>query len=148
MALTDLAIRNSKASTKPQKLSDGGGLFLLVTPAGGKLWRVGYRFDGKQKTVALGAYPEVTLAMARERLVETKKLLAAGRDPMVQAKIAKITRSVAAANTFNAVADEYLEKYEREGRAEATVEKAQWLIDFARPIIGVRPINEIMPLGI
>jgi integrase len=148
MTLTDLAIRNSKASAKPQKLSDGGGLFLLVTPAGGKLWRVGYRFDGKQKTVALGAYPDVTLAIARERLAETKKLLGAGRDPMVQAKIAKITRSVAAANTFNAVADEYLEKYERDGRAESTVEKARWLIDFARSVIGPRPISEILPLEI
>lgn len=148
MALTDFAIRNVKRSDKPQKLSDGGNLYLLVTPAGGKLWRVNYRFLGKQKTLSLGVYPEITLAMARERLSETKKLLATGRDPSVQAKLAKITRAVEAANTFNLVADEYLAKYEREGRAEATVTKARWLIDFARPEIGLRPISEILPMEV
>ena len=61
MALTDLSIRNAKASDKPRKLSDGGGLHLLVTPAGGKLWRASYRFLGKQKTLALGVYPEVII---------------------------------------------------------------------------------------
>jgi hypothetical protein len=119
-------------------------IYLLVTPAGGKLWRLNCRFLGKQKTLSLGVYPEVTLALARERLLETKKLLASGRDPAVQAKLAKITRAVAAANTFKIVADEYLDKYEREGRAEATVIKARWLIDFARPEIGIRPISEIL----
>jgi len=63
MPLTDFAIRSAKPSSKPQKLSDGGNLHLLVTPAGGKLWRFNYRFLGKQKTVSLGSYPEVTLAI-------------------------------------------------------------------------------------
>jgi integrase len=148
MALTDFAIRSARPSSKPQKLADGGNMYLLVSPAGGKLWRVNYRFLGKQKTVSLGIYPEVTLAMARERLLDTKKLLASGRDPAVQAKLAKITRSVAAANTFNVVADEYLAKFEREGRAEATVTKARWLIDFARSDIGMRPISEILPMEV
>jgi integrase len=148
MALTDFAIRNLKASTRPQKLADGGNMYLYVSPAGGKLWRVNYRFLGKQKTLSLGAYPEITLSKARERLAETKKLLAAGRDPAVQAKLAKITRAVAAANTFDLVADEYLAKYEREGRAAATITKARWLIDFARADIGLRPIGEILPMEI
>jgi integrase len=148
MALTDFAIRNAKPGTKPQKIADGGGLHLLVTPTGGKLWRFNYRFLGKQKTASLGAYPDVTLAMARERLLETKKLLTSGRDPAVQAKLAKIARAMSAANTFNVVADEYLEKYEREGRAEATLSKARWLIDFARPDIGLRPISEIKPMEV
>jgi integrase len=148
MALTDLAIRNAKPAGKPLKLSDGGNLFLLMTPAGGKLWRFNYRFLGKQKTVSLGVYPEVTLAMARERLIETKKLLASGRDPAVQAKLAKIMRTVAAGNTFNIVADEYLEKQEREGRAEATLIKARWLVEFARADLGFRPISEIMPMEV
>jgi len=148
MALTDTAIRNTKPSVKPCKLADGGGLHLLVTPAGGKLWRLSYRYLGKQKTLALGIYPEVTLAMARERQAETKKLLASGRDPAVQAKLAKITRAVAAANTFNIVADEYLVKFKREGRAGATVTKAHWLIDFARPDMGLRPISEILPMEV
>jgi hypothetical protein len=115
MALTDTAIRNAKPADKPRKLSDGGGLHLLVMPTGGKWWRVSYRYFSKQKTLSLGTYPEVSLAMARERLIETKKLLASGRDPSVQAKLAKITRSIAAANTFNVVADEYLAKFEGEG---------------------------------
>ena len=148
MALTDIAIKNAKADGRPRKVSDGGGLHLLLTPAGGKLWRVSYRFAGKQKTVAVGQYPDVTLAMARERLLEAKKLLASGRDPAVQARLAKITRAVAAANSFDLVADEYLAKYEREGRAEATVTKARWLIDFARLDIGQRPISEILPMEI
>jgi len=148
MALTDTAIRNAKALRKPFKLSDGGGLHLLVSPAGGKLWRINYRFLAKQKTVAVGAYPDVTLVMARGRLLETKKLLASGRDPAVQAKLAKITRAIAASNTFNVIADEYLGKFEREGRAEATVTKARWLIDFARADIGLRPITEILPMEI
>jgi integrase len=148
MALTDIAIKSAKASNKSRKLADGGGLHLLVTPAGGKLWRASYRYLGKQKTLALGAYPDVTLAIARERLREAKKLLTSGRDPAVQAKLAKITRAVAAANTFNVVADEYLEKYEREGRSEATVSKAHWLIGFARPEIGLRPISEILPMEV
>ncbi len=145
MALTDLAIRNAKPSERPRKLSDGGNLYLLVTPSGGRLWRANYRFQGKQKTLALGAYPEVTLATARERLMEAKKLLASGRDPAVQAKLDKVIRNLVAGNTFDLIADEYLAKYEREGRAEATVSKARWLIDFARPIIGTRPIAEILP---
>lgn len=148
MALTDLAIRNARPSATPQKMSDGGNLYLLVTPAGGKLWRFNYRFMGKQKTLSLGAYPDVTLSMARERLLETKKLLTSGRDPAVQAKLAKITRAVAAANTFNIVADEYLEKYASEGRAEATIDKARWLIGLARPDIGARPISEILPMEV
>jgi len=148
MALTDFAIRNAKPSNKPQKLADGGNLHLLVTPAGGKLWRFNYRFLGKQKTVSLGPYPEVTLAMARGRMLDSKKLLASGRDPSVQAKLAKIARAMTAANTFNAVADEYLEKYEKEGRAEATIVKARWLIDFAREGIGLRPISEVKPMEV
>jgi integrase len=148
MSLTDFAIRNTKAANSPKKLSDGGNLYLLVSTSGGKLWRLNYRYLGKQKTVSLGSYPDVTLAMARERALESKKLLASGRDPAVQAKLAKITRTIQAGNTFNIVADEYLAKYEREGRAEATVLKARWLIDFARADIGLRPISEILPMEV
>jgi hypothetical protein len=94
MALTDTAIRNAKPSDRPRKLADSGSLHLLVMPSGGRLWRQAYRYLGKQKTLALGGYPEVTLSMARERQAETKKLLASGRDPAVQAKLAKITGAV------------------------------------------------------
>ena len=71
MALTDFAIRNAKPGDRPQKLSDGGNLYLLVTPAGGKLWRLNYRYFGKQKTLSLGVYPDVTLANRSDQNVGT-----------------------------------------------------------------------------
>jgi hypothetical protein len=81
MALTDAAVRSAKPGGKPIKLSDGGGLHLLIRPSGSKLWRLAYRFKGKQKTLALGVYPTVTLANAREGRDEAKKLLARDLDP-------------------------------------------------------------------
>lgn len=146
--LTDVAVRNAKPGPKPRKLSDGYGLHVLVTPAGGKLWRLQYRFEGKQKVLALGAYPDVGLLDARRRVAEAKDSLKAGRDPSVQARVARATSRITAANTFGLIADEYLDKYTREGRAEATVAKAVWLLSFARPGLGDRPITEITPVEV
>lgn len=112
MALTDTAIRANKPRTKSYKLTDSGGLHLLITPKGGKLWRLAYRFAGKQKTLALGAYPAVTLAEARTGRDAARKHLAAGIDPSIKRKIDKQS----AANTFRLVGDELLDKFEREGR--------------------------------
>ena len=81
MALVDTAPRGLKPENKPKKYSDGGGLFLLVNPNGSKLWRLAFRFDGKQKTLAFGAYPKVTLADARALRDRAKKALADGIDP-------------------------------------------------------------------
>jgi hypothetical protein len=81
MALTIAEIKNIKATDKPVKASDGGGLFLLAQPNNAKYWRLAYRFAGKQKTLALGVFPEVSLADARERREEARKLLASGIDP-------------------------------------------------------------------
>src|SRR5476651_316168 len=89
MSLTDIAVRNAKPRAKPFKLSDGGGLFLLVQPTGGKWWRYKYRFAGKEKLLALGAYPDVSLADARERHAQARKVLAAGNDPGEAKKEAK-----------------------------------------------------------
>jgi len=134
MALTDTAIRNTKPRKKAFKLTDGGGLHLLVTPTGGKLWRFAYRFAGKQKTLALGAYPSVTLAEARDGRDAARKHLAAEIDPSIKRKLDK----QAAGNTFRVVAEELLKKLEREGRAPATLAKLRWLLDFAfaRPPLG------------
>jgi len=74
--LTDIEIRKPKPQDKPCKLADGKGLYLLLKPGGGKLWRFDYRFDGKRKTLALGAYPDVPLTKARERLEEARRMLA------------------------------------------------------------------------
>ena len=81
MPLTDTNIRNLKPSSAPTKHSDGGGLHILLNPNGSRLWRLSYRFGGKQKTLALGAYPAVSLAAARKRRDEAKALLATGTDP-------------------------------------------------------------------
>ncbi len=143
MALTDTAIRAIKAGERPVKLSDGGGLHLLVTPSGGRLWRLQYRFSGKQRTLALGAYPQVTLASARAKRDEAKQALAAGMDPSVKVRLDKLASQTAAANTFNVLADEYLAKLKSEGRAGTTMSKTTWLLDFVRPQMGDRPISEI-----
>ena len=84
MALTDIKIRNTKPSVKAVKLTDGFGMYLLIHPNGSKYWRMQYRFGGKQKTLALGVYPAVSLSDARQRRDEAKKLLAKGTDPVVK----------------------------------------------------------------
>jgi hypothetical protein len=78
MPLTDATVRNAKPATKTMKLNDGGGLYLLLTPKGGKWWRLDYTFAGKRKTLSIGVYPDVGLADARDRRNEAKKLLANG----------------------------------------------------------------------
>src|SRR5665647_280713 len=81
MALSAMQVSKAKAGEKPQKLADGGGMYLLVQTTGAKLWRLDYRFDGKRKTLALGIYPDVSLSDARERREQARKLLANGADP-------------------------------------------------------------------
>ena len=143
MPLTDAAVRSLKASGKDRKVADSGGLYLLVTAKGGRLWRLKYRFDNKEKTLALGAYPDVGLADARKKRDEAKSLLRGGTDPSAQRRLDKITVSVARARTFSAVADEYIALQKRKGRAPATITKTEWVIDLARPVLGARPITEI-----
>lgn len=94
----------------PAKHSDGGGLHLLVSPQGSKLWRLAYRIDGKQRTLALGAYPIVSLSDARQKRDAAKRLLALGVDPSKQAKADKASRQALAEHTFNVIADEFLRK--------------------------------------
>lgn len=141
--LNDATIRAAKPAEKDRKLSDGGGLHLLVTRKGARLWRMNYRFAGKQKTLAFGAYPTVSLAGARERRDEAKRLIASGTDPSEQVRQQKAVALVNAANTFGAIADEYLDKMKREGRADVTIGKAAWVLSFARPALANRPIAEI-----
>ncbi|MDO4997906.1 MAG: integrase arm-type DNA-binding domain-containing protein [Neisseria sp.] len=107
MALTDKQIKNAKPSDKKQTLSDGGGLSLIITPTGGKYWQFNFRFDGKQKTLRLGVYPDVPLAKAREKHVQAKSLLADGIDPAAQKQEAKQARQTALKNTFAKIAAEW-----------------------------------------
>jgi hypothetical protein len=118
---------------------------LLVLPNGRRYWQMNYRYLGKQKTLALGVWPYVELADARAKRDETRRLLAKGVDPAEQAKLDKITASVAAANTFEAVADEWIAKAEREGLSPVTLKKIRWLLSFTYPALGRRPIAEISP---
>ena len=111
MALTDTAVRNAKPSTKPARLFDGGGLYLEVSPTGGKWWRLKYRFVGKEKRLSLGVYPDVKLAKAREKRDEARKLLADGIDPSENRKAVKATKAERATNSFEVVAREWFGKY-------------------------------------
>jgi hypothetical protein len=114
MPLTDVEIRKAKPTAKPFKLSDERGLFLLVTPTGSKLWRLKYRFDGKEKLLALGSYPETTLKQARARRDDARATIQDGRDPGAERKAAKLRRNQEAEDAFKAVAlaliDEIAEK--------------------------------------
>lgn len=141
--LSDLAVRKAAPREKPYKLSDGGGLYLLVTTAGHRYWRMDYRFADKRATAALGIYPTITLAEAREKRLEIKRLIAEGINPAAKRRIDKITGPHANATSFRAVADEWLDKARREGRAEVTMGKLTWLLDFAHPYIGDRKVGDI-----
>jgi integrase len=123
------------------KLSDGGGLQLWVYPNGSKLWRYAYRFGGKQKLLAIGPYPDYSLATARHALEDAKRALAGGTDPSRAKRLAKLAR--AAADTFETVAEEYLGKLKREGRAATTIKKTKWLLNFAYPSLGQLPIADL-----
>jgi integrase len=143
MPLSDLKARTAKPTGKPYKLPDEKGLYLLIKPTGARLWRFDYRFGGKRKTLALGAYPEITLAAAREKLLEARRLLAEGADPGAARKATKRAQANAAANSFEVIFTEWFNKYSSpwSDRHQARVARI-----FARdllPWLGARPISEI-----
>ncbi len=143
MALTDTAARSAKPGDKPFKLADEKGLFLLVHPNGSKYWRLKYRFAGKEKVLALGVYPEVRLAEARERRDQARKNLANGIDPSTAKRLSKQAVTLAHENSFEAVAREWFAKYSP-GWAASHGDKI--IRRFERdvfPWIGSRPIGEI-----
>lgn len=143
MALTDAQVRNLKPADRPRKVSDGGGLHLLVTPNGSKLWRLAYRFADRQKTLAIGAYPVVTLEKAREARTAAKRQLSDGIDPGEAKRIDRRQQKADAENTFAAVAGELVARMRAEGRAERTLAKTEWLLGLALPFIGHRPVAAI-----
>jgi integrase len=148
LALTDVALRNAKPKAKPYKLGDTLGLFLLVQPSGGRLWRVKYRIDGKEKKFGVGTYPEVSLTDARKKRDEARELVAAGKDPSVERRRDKARSLVEAENTFNAVAAEYCAKRKRDGEkgwAPATASRCEYLLGLLRGSVGQMPITDIEP---
>jgi integrase len=149
--LTDTKVRAEKPRARPFKLTDGEGMHLLIQPTGAKLWRLAYRFNGKQKTLALGIYCSansrdvlVPLALARERRAEARRMIAAGIDPS-EAKKAEKRSATADVITFRNVADEWLAKMRREQKAEVTIHKAEWLLGMLRADLGERPVSAIEP---
>jgi integrase len=143
--LTYIQINAAKPREKAWTLSDSQGLHLQIQPNGSKLWRFKYRFLDKQKTLHLGGWPTISLADARVRRDEAKKKIADGIDPALEKKRARIAAKYAAANTFEAVAKEWLVKCERDGLAPVTVDKIRWLLAKAYPLIGTIPIAQITP---
>lgn len=143
MALTDTAIKNAKPTDKPYKLFDGGGLFLLVTPAGQKYWRLKYRHSGKEKLLALGVYPDVGLAAARKKREEARDGLAQGADPSAAKKETKRLAALSAATSFEAVAREWYES-QRGGWSAGYAEKVIASLEGdVFPTLGDRPVTEI-----
>jgi integrase len=151
MALSDVAIRNAKPREKPYKLGDSGGLFLLVQPSGGKLWRVKYRVDGKEKKLGIGTYPEISLSDARRRRDEARELLAAGQDPSREKQRAKVRAKVEAENTFKALACEFCAKRKKDGQkawAPATAKRCEYLLSLLDSSVGKMAVGEIEPADI
>jgi len=139
MTLTDAAIRKAKPAEKPFKLFDERGLFMLVTPTGGKHWRFKYRLNGKEKLISLGGYPDVSLADARDRRDDARKRVAAGVDPSVERRAAR----AAADDTFEVIAREWFEKFKpqwTEGHRRTVISRMEQNLF---PFIGSAPIRNI-----
>ena len=145
MALTNIAVKNAKPQAKPYKLADTGGLFLLVQPAGGKWWRYKYRIGGKEKLLALGSYPDVSLADVRERHMQARKLLAAGRDPGEIKKEGKRVAKLNSDNNFEAIAREWHTSRGHKWTEKHKKALMRRLEGNVFPKIGNRPIAEISP---
>ena len=145
MPLTDVTVRTAKPRDKTYKLSDSGGLYVEVTPAGGKRWRWKYRVAGREKLLSMGVYPDVTLAAARARRDDARKLLASGVDPSVHRQAAKVAQAESAANSFEVVAREWFLKHQSgwvESHSSRVIARMEMDVF---PYIGSRPIAEITP---
>lgn len=148
MPLSDLECRNAKPRAKPYKMGDSLGLFLLVQPTGGKLWRLKYRIAGREKKLGIGQYPEVSLADARKARDHARQLIADGKDPSLEKQRRKARALVSAENTFEAVALEYISKRSRDGDkpwSPSTKYKNEWMLSELKGSIGRLPVAEIEP---
>lgn len=148
MPLSDTAIKKAKPEPKPYKLADSGGLFLLVSPSGGKSWRWKYRIDGKEKAMGFGTYPDVSLAQAREFRDQARKQKAVGVDPMAERKLERLTRRVSAENSFSSVSQAWLAHW-GQGKSPRHVDYVRRRIEQdVTPVLGGRPINDIKAIEI
>ena len=150
MKLSATGIKKAKPTDKPYKMADGGGMYLLVQKTGAKLWRIDYRFDGKRKTLALGKYPDRSLAQARDACSDARKLLANGADPSESKQVAKQAarnaRQSGASNSFSSIAREF---HKLKAPMWTAGHAKQWLGNmekYAFPIVGHCPITGIEPM--
>jgi integrase len=146
--LTDLQVQKAKPTDKEYKLSDGGGLYLLVTATGGKLWRMDYRYNDKRKTASFGSYPAVSLADARKRRDDGKKLLANGADPVEIKRARKAATVAETENSFEIVAREWHSKFSGQwssGHAETIMDR---LTRDVFPWLGAKPVGEVKPVDL
>jgi hypothetical protein len=143
MKLSDIMIRKTKAESKAYKLSDGGGMYLEVMPNGSKYWRLKYRFVGKEKKLALGVYPDVSLALARERRQDARNLLATGTDPSENKKAVKAAKFDKSVNSFEVVAREWLSSHMANKAASHREKVARCFELYISPWLGSKPIADI-----
>ena len=149
MALTDTALKALRPRDRDYKVADEKGLYVQVTPAGGKLWKVKFRNQaGQEKKLSLGPYPEISLKDARALRDEARKLVALGIDPAEQKRRDAHAAKINAANTFEALAKAYIAKNVRDGLADATVRKREWFLAIVQKRLGARPIGDIAPFEI
>jgi len=149
--LSDTAIRNEKPDAKQKKLFDGGGLFLLIAPAGGKWWRLKYRIDNREKLLSLGVYPDVSLKEARRRRDEAREFIAKGIDPSTErkdSKAAAITEQREKENTFEAVAMDWFNAYAPDLTEKHALKIRRYLENVFFPAIGGKSISSLLPVDI
>lgn len=143
MKLNDVAVRKAKPEIKPYKMADGGGMYLEVMPNGSKYWRLKYRYGGKEKRLALGVYPDVSLSLARDRRDDARKLLAQDIDPGKNRKATKAAKSLNAENSFEVIAREWLASHMKSKAASHRDKVIRRFELYLFPWIGSKPIADI-----
>ncbi|MEC5643534.1 tyrosine-type recombinase/integrase [Citrobacter koseri] len=146
MKLTARQISTAKPTEKPYKLSDGGGLYLLVNPNGSRYWRMKYRYAGKEKLLSIGVYPDVTLAEARDKRTESKRMLAAGDDPSEVKQAAREAKSLAVNNSFELLALEWHEHKKPNWSSGYADDILEYLRKDIFPYIGKKAVTDIKPM--
>lgn len=146
--LTDTQCKKAKPTDKPYKLTDGGGLHLLIKPNGSKLWQYRYKLYGKESTFAIGNYPSVSLSLAREKMAQAKNMVKEGISPIVERQAKKLEKSVEYGNTFESVAKQWLDKQTKTHSARSISNNESVLTLHILPIIGSMPIKNIKPVHI
>lgn len=142
--LTTVQIRSLKPEQRPYKVADSEGLFLLVQPTGALLWRFRYKVFGQERKLSLGTFPDLSLQQARRKRDEARAQLIDGIDPVEEKRQRRLEAELAAKTTFGLVADEYIQKMQREGKSPATIKKARWFLELLEGI-AKRPIASVTP---